>query len=439
MKGRDHFMKICTAKGSRWIQIRFSVIKTNARGVRQERVLTFKKAIGTASASLEDPSMWAMASNMFAHLPYSNGHDARYESVKAKLRSIYGVNSINEDNKARLKGMAKLRGAEPPLEDFLGNSRHATYHVNVSTLDGVVKKEFDVDRIVEVQKGRVGTSDLMLTFGAPFYYTMSSAMKHWEKMQQKPYSLLFGREDQRDEFATSLLWIQQSSREEYAKRQAETTRQAMLGGGKGRIFKVSYRSTKRWWPHLVAWRTKSSAHGSVIAIFRTDVKQATPLRDRVVVRFSPRKLKKIAFLSRVLWPHESVLPTNAVGLLFVIHTTSGTKRIGVIFGGEESARDFLNFAVKESGYEKTELELSAAVDELRDPHTSDGFLPSKFIGGKRAASAFDGTSAPHGFSVPERLPPPTKSLPVEPPIGRFTKKEKPPAIGGILSDGSFSF
>lgn len=400
MSKREDFAKVTTSKGSRWVQMRFSVIKTNKRGVRQERVLSFKAVAPNPLAAEEDPSMWVMASMLFATPPYSNGKDARYESVKAALRGKYGPAAINATNKKRLKDMAKGRGTEPSFMSGKSNSRHTSYHITVSTLEGLVKKEIDVDRVVEVDKGRAGTANTTLHFGAPFYYSYVEAFKHSQQIQQKPYELLFGREEQRDEFATSLLWIQQASREAYAERKAELLKSSMLGGGKGRIWKISYRSTKRWWPHSLAWRCSSNEARGAIAIFRSDLPQSTPLRDRVVVRFAPSRLRSVALLSRVLWPHSSVVPTDAVGLLFVIDSGAGTRRIGVIFGSTSSARDFLNFAVEQSGCD-SHLELSGAVDRLRDPEGTDGFLASKFLGGQRLVDDYvEMKAAPEGFSSP---------------------------------------
>ena len=34
--------------------------------------------------------MWALAAERFAAPPHSNGHDKRYETVKAELRGLYG-------------------------------------------------------------------------------------------------------------------------------------------------------------------------------------------------------------------------------------------------------------------------------------------------------------------------------------------------------------
>ena len=49
---------------------------------------------------------WELASKMFAEKPFSNGHDKRYEEVKAIIRKKFGESAINESNKARLKALA---------------------------------------------------------------------------------------------------------------------------------------------------------------------------------------------------------------------------------------------------------------------------------------------------------------------------------------------
>ena len=49
---------------------------------------------------------WELASKMFGEEPFSNGHDKRYEEVKAVIRKKFGESSINESNKARLKALA---------------------------------------------------------------------------------------------------------------------------------------------------------------------------------------------------------------------------------------------------------------------------------------------------------------------------------------------
>ena len=70
-----------------------------------------------------DPKMWEEACEEFSKKPYSNGHDARYESVKAKLRARYGQNAIYNGNKSRFKKIATSRGIDtlrPPLETETG-------------------------------------------------------------------------------------------------------------------------------------------------------------------------------------------------------------------------------------------------------------------------------------------------------------------------------
>ena len=54
--------------------------------------------------------MWALAAKRFASLPYSNGHDTRYEAVKAEIRGLYGKDTINAETKGRLKALAVNRG-----------------------------------------------------------------------------------------------------------------------------------------------------------------------------------------------------------------------------------------------------------------------------------------------------------------------------------------
>ena len=70
-----------------------------------------------------DPKMWKEACEEFSKTPYSNGHDARYETVKAKLRARYGKHAIYDGNKSRLKKIAESRGMDtlrPPLETKTG-------------------------------------------------------------------------------------------------------------------------------------------------------------------------------------------------------------------------------------------------------------------------------------------------------------------------------
>ena len=55
-------------------------------------------------------SMWALAAKRFASPPYSNGHDTRYETVKAEIRGLYGRDAINAETKGRLKALAVNRG-----------------------------------------------------------------------------------------------------------------------------------------------------------------------------------------------------------------------------------------------------------------------------------------------------------------------------------------
>lgn len=57
----------------------------------------------------EEEEMFEMAKKLFAGGPHSNGHDQRYEDVKAELRKVYGKGCINHHNKHRLKKIAHLR------------------------------------------------------------------------------------------------------------------------------------------------------------------------------------------------------------------------------------------------------------------------------------------------------------------------------------------
>jgi hypothetical protein len=57
-------------------------------------------------------AMWALAAERFAAPPHSNGHDKRYETVKAEIRGLYGKVAINANTKARLKALAVARGVE---------------------------------------------------------------------------------------------------------------------------------------------------------------------------------------------------------------------------------------------------------------------------------------------------------------------------------------
>ena len=52
----------------------------------------------------------------FAEPPFSNGHDRRYEKVKAELRGIYGRAAISEKNKKRLKALAGSKKAKAVAE-----------------------------------------------------------------------------------------------------------------------------------------------------------------------------------------------------------------------------------------------------------------------------------------------------------------------------------
>lgn len=59
--------------------------------------------------------MWLMARRKFADgPPFSDGRDQRYESVKAQLRAVFGHSAINASNKAKLKRLAICRGLDAP-------------------------------------------------------------------------------------------------------------------------------------------------------------------------------------------------------------------------------------------------------------------------------------------------------------------------------------
>ena len=435
MAGREGFDEIKTSKGKRWIQIRFSVIKTNRHGAEQERLLTFR--------SSEDPmlrghlqgggpqKMWKLASKFFAQEPYSNGSDAKYEAVKAKLRETWGKDVINDMNKERLKSIAKNRGKDVELNK--ANAITASYYVAVSDLDGDIKKVIDVDRVVSVNKNQSVTTNLMLKFGAPFYFSYLESFRYWENVeQQKPYDLRFESEELRDTFAASLLWVQQYSRERHAKRTLQMMSKAMLGGGQGRIWKISYRSTSRWWPHTLVWRVQGDGNSGAIAVFRDDLPDSTPLREKVVVRFAPNRLKSIGLLSRILWPDQTVTPTGAEGFQFAIQSSKGTRRIGVIFGDEATARDFLDFAVKHSTASNG-IELSSAVPSIRDDEVT-AFLPETFLGGQKVVDEVDDEkNAPVGFNEDRTAP--STSVP-KPPAP--TKKNSNFQMPSMTTDGGLT-
>jgi len=409
LAGREGYDEITTSKGKRWIQIRFSVIKTNKHGKEQERLLTFRSSDDPAlRGKLEGggpEKMWKLAAKFFAQEPFSNGSDAKYEAVKAKLRETWGKDVINDKNKDRLKSLAKSRGVDVELNK--ANSISASYYIAVSDLDGDIKKVIDVDRIVDVSKDRSTTTNLMLKFGAPFYFSYIESFRYWDQVeQQTPYDLRFESQELREVFTGSLLWVQQFSRERHAKRKLKTISKAMLGGGEGRIWKISYRSTSRWWPHTLVWRTASGGNNGAIAIFRDDLPGNTSLRDRVVVRFAPNRLKSIGLLSRILWPDKTVTPTGAEGLQFVIESSKGSRRIGIIFGDEPTTRDFLNFAVSQSSA-SSGIELSSAVAAIKDDEI-ESFLPEKFLGGQKVVDeVVADESAPVGFNDEKTKAPPT--------------------------------
>ena len=62
----------------------------------------------------EDADMWTTAAERFATPPFSNGHDKRYEAIKAEIRALYGATAINKDNQTRLKILAVSKGADAP-------------------------------------------------------------------------------------------------------------------------------------------------------------------------------------------------------------------------------------------------------------------------------------------------------------------------------------
>lgn len=376
------------------------------------------------------PEMWIVAAKFFSQEPFSNGHDAKYEAVKAKLREKWGKDVINDLNKERLKKLAKNKGIDKDLGRV--NAVTAKYYVAVSDLDGDIKKVIDVDRIVDVNKDRSCTDKLLLNFGAPFYFSYVESFRYWENVeQQKPYDLKFESEVMRETFTASLLWVQQFSREVHQKQKLQMISSAMLGGGEGRIWKISYRSTSRWWPHTLVWRVQKGESTGAIAVFRDDLPTSTPLRDRVVVRFAPGRLQSIGLLSRILWPDKSVTPTGAQGFQFVIESSKGVRRIGMIFGDEPTARDFLNFAVEQSN-RNDGIELSAAVAAIRDEEIDSMLLPEKYVGGQKVVDEDDGDAAPSGFGSSNG--PPSQSAPRPPKQPKKKKSFKLPSMtteGGV--------
>lgn len=405
LEERDGYQMIRTKfKGTHSIKSSFSVIKTNVRGARQERILKFIRADSDAAREVEvenggPPEMWDLASKYFSQEPYSNGSDAKYEAVKKRLRERWGEKVINSLNKKRLKGMARLHGKEPPCgneSSLAGNSRDATYYIVVATLDGDVRKVIDADRVADMVKSRQDDVSLKLIFGAPFYFSYLEAFKHWERVKQLPYNLEFDKDEDREEFMTSMLWVQQYSREIHQARKAQDVKKSMLGGGSGRCWQVSYRSTSRWWPHTLVWRleVEGKPKSAAIAIFRSDLPATTPLRERVVVRFAPHKLRSINMLSRILWPDKTVTPLDSCGFQLSIESSKGTRRIGVIFGDELSARNFLNFAVEQSS-KKFALVLSDAVANFRTPDANEITVGSQsFVGGQQVVKERKGDAPP---------------------------------------------
>ena len=83
-----------------------------------DRTIPVKGEMGEGAAAegkntaSDAASMWTMAAERFATLPFSNGHDKRYEAIKAEIRALYGETAINEDNKMRLKNLAVSKGAD---------------------------------------------------------------------------------------------------------------------------------------------------------------------------------------------------------------------------------------------------------------------------------------------------------------------------------------
>ena len=87
-------------------------------GASIDRTIQAKGEMGEGAAAegkntaSDDASMWTMAAERFATLPFSNGHDKRYEAIKTEIRALYGETAINEDNKTRLKNLAVSKGAD---------------------------------------------------------------------------------------------------------------------------------------------------------------------------------------------------------------------------------------------------------------------------------------------------------------------------------------
>eukprot|EP00939_MAST-03C_sp_MAST-3C-sp1_P004424 g4424.t1 len=94
---------------------------------------------------LESMDMWNFASALFSEAPFSNGRDARYEYVKAKIRERWGKKSINAGNKAKLKNLAINRGRLNLRSDSVGKLAFAakvmkTRKDSGEQIDGVTTK-----------------------------------------------------------------------------------------------------------------------------------------------------------------------------------------------------------------------------------------------------------------------------------------------------------
>ena len=89
-------------------------------GASIDRTIQAKGEMGEGAAAegkntaSDDASMWTMAAERFATLPFSNGHDKRYEAIKTEIRALYGATAINKDNQTRLKILAVSKGADAP-------------------------------------------------------------------------------------------------------------------------------------------------------------------------------------------------------------------------------------------------------------------------------------------------------------------------------------
>jgi len=101
-----------------------------------------------------EDEMWCLARSRFSVAPFSNGKDARYESVKAELRAKFGRSRIDDSAKMRLKRLAVCRGLPPSttVREFEGErsycSPRCSFHLqwvpreSMGTLRGVFLEYF---------------------------------------------------------------------------------------------------------------------------------------------------------------------------------------------------------------------------------------------------------------------------------------------------------